>query len=290
MNARTQVYVPFACRLAGCLSLLLAGCASVPATHMLLPGSSPPVREALPAVGARAHVLTVAGDEQDLQVLASTPADISGTDSQAAAVHVPMDDVAVAYYRNPTRKVGPNGLPAPDTNRLPRMKSAGVVEAGLSCAALDTELARVEAVHGYLRHSGFQPYTPGQQFARHARNAAFYTAVTVFIVAACSAGCSGISFPDSTRAAAPDEQAFRWALTSTDDRLQALLALKARRACPGRRTLDAMHSDVELWSAFTTSAEGSTSPSATSVRDHRTRVFDLLGPKPVGALAATGTE
>jgi hypothetical protein len=281
--------------------IALSACSSLPATHVVLP--SPKSIVAMDKLsqmnGAVATVITVDGEEQMVFVERGEPGTLAGTglvdpmfDRQMAW---PYDSLALIYYTDPaSAKLDPmKRLPVKD--RYPELAAAGELERGLSCAQLDTELARAEALRLVARSRGATPYTTGEKSHLHVKHAAqdVGAAAAAVLLAPWIAGAAASGAIDEAFSPvghsgprgvwAVDLEGFRWAVSATDERIDGLLKIKDQKSCAGRTSLQVEASDLQLWRGL---RPDGTDPAAASSDEHawvvrRTAVFDQLGPKAV---------
>jgi len=186
-----------------------AGCSSMPSPKMLVPSakvSASQVKSLDKASGSVVDVLTVRGEEKYLLLGSVTDHALTGQLVEPGSdvvpqesVTMPLSDTALVYYVEPassSRKTHPAARPLalPAKYSFPELPSVGSTEKGLSCAGLDVELSRAEALRWFARNEGQMGYTPGQVLAHHAATTAIVVGVTLVVVAA-AAGGGGTSLP-----------------------------------------------------------------------------------------------
>jgi hypothetical protein len=276
---------------------VLPACSSLPATHVLLP--SPVNLTAMEALsqrsGAVASVITADADEVVLVVQRGEPGMLAGIGLMAPVQDLPVawpyDSLALVFYTDPAAASLSLAQKLPIKDRYPEPDMAGAMEEELSCAQLDTELARAAALRWLARERDAMPYTSGEKLALHAKHTVIDIGVA-FLVVGALATTGGAGFGGSS--AAPgggtwmvDQESFRWAVSAIDARIEGLLRIKDQKSCAGRATLQADTTDLQLWHALlpegTLHPAGSTGEHAWLAR--RTAAFDMLGPKAVAAPA-----
>jgi hypothetical protein len=157
---------------------------------------------------------------------------------------VAFDDTALVYYATPPHPFEMS-VPA-ERVQFPSLPPLGAIEQRASCAELDVELARSEAVRWYARQQGAAPYTPGEVAATHAKNAAKYTAMTALVILMMAGGGGGCCGSGGDRPALLSGEDWRWAVTAADRRTIGLLQLKQTRHCEARAVAGADRSDLQI--------------------------------------------
>jgi hypothetical protein len=270
-------------------SLVIAvGCASGPSTmQMIVPGAggNPGLDKVSHSAGATVEVLTVSGRQVGLQVKPSASGVLGGTNaSDQSAIELPFDSLAVVYYLAPDRSGGGRAHVATD---FPRLAAPDSREAGLTCAQLETELARAKAVRWYARSQGVLGWTASQRFGHDAALTGLTLGVTVIAFAALAGGGGGV--PGGT--SQPDEPLEGWqfspydlrqSITDADHRIEGLLDLKRAKSCPGSATLGAA-ADLEVLAQLEANVADVTNTTLTTDVEkqrlvRRTLLFDQLGP------------
>ena len=128
-------------------AVALSACASVPATHVVVPAHEtlPQMQKLSQQSGSIASVVTVSGEEMMLSVVPGGPDTLAGKRFDSAAhgqdVVIPFDLLALVYYTDPSSDKLPEQLKLPVKDRYPEPKGTGAAEEALSCEALDVELA-----------------------------------------------------------------------------------------------------------------------------------------------------
>jgi hypothetical protein len=302
------------------LGAAAAGCASMPTPKILVPTngvSAEQVSSLGQASGSVVDVLSTDGEETYLLLesvtggaLTGRPIDVISRDApEDRKITIPVNEAALVYYVKPassaaTRaaaaKAVPTGEPRPGfpvKNSYPELPSAGSSEAKLSCADLDAELSRTEAVRWFARNEGLMGYTPTQVLAHHAATTAIVIGVTVLVVGAAGGGGAagfgggGFNFSGSGPTVQPDPAGslrdqvgagqLRWAITAADVRVAGLLRIKRDKGCAGRSTLVDDASDLRLLQQFDGLREGAQRLSGVALLHEQTRLLDMLGPRPL---------
>ena len=288
---------------------LLAGCASTPSTHVLLP--QPHAQAALAELahkpGAVATVITTAAEEQTLEVaepgapgmLAGQRVGIPEIGEPATLpqeLRLPFESLALVLYTDPVKKPVPLKERLPQKQGFPEPAAVGAAERALPCATLDTELARAEALRWFPRAHDALPFTGGEQMKLHAEHFAEDVGITVLVVMAMAAGGGGAipsclgdcgGTPDTDWHASPQD--YRWSVSALDARIEGLLRLKEAQRCSARATLAPAAGDLALLEALDArqAGNGGAGADAHARLAERTALFDALGPKPVvGVLRA----
>ena len=240
------------------LTALLSACASTPAPMAKLLvatisrvgelqklSQQPAVVVNLKTVGAQEKWLILERSDQDAFVghaFAGLTA-LQGM-SDAPLESVPFNEVALVYYATPPHPF--LSEVAPEHASFPSLPAPGLVEQGASCADLDVELARAEAIRWYARDSGAMALTSGEAAGKHFRNFAKDTGIAVLVFLAMSAGgggpCPGCSGPSAVLS--PED--WRWTVTAAQHRTIGLLELKQSKHCAARVMADTSVSDREV--------------------------------------------
>ena len=296
-----------------------AGCSSLPAPKMLVPTanlSAHQVKSLGTASGSVVDILTVSGQEKYVLLGSVTDRAMTGQlfdrDSGAVpddSVTIPLSEAALLYYVEPADPSHKTHAAAsrraiPAKYSYPQLPSVGSAEKKLSCADLDVELSRAEALRWFARNEGQMGYTPAQVLAHHAATTAIVVGVTLVIVAAAGGGgAAGGSFPNFSGAQPPRDPtgnlrsqvgdgALRWAITAADVRVAGLLRLKRDGACPERSTLVDGASDLHTLQQLDALQDRSPAPrlSGIALLHEQTRLLDTLGPRALadGRLADCG--
>ena len=285
---------------------LLAACTSVPEPKMLVATSANDrqVQALAGKTGAVADVLTVNGQEHYFIIGPSAAGTLGGTPIDPALGHTlpddnviePIGNIAIVYYlEQPKRKPAPvSGYEErrriPNKYAYPKLPMTGEKEKGLSCAALDLDLARAEAIRWFARDQGIMGYTEQQAALRHVTNAAEYTAITALVVLVAAAGGGVPNFssgppPDPNRSlkAQIGEENLRWAVTHADARIMGLLKLRRDKGCAEQPTLSDAGGDLAHLAALDALVHGVAAAhlSADQRMHERTRLLDELGPLPL---------
>jgi hypothetical protein len=249
--------------------------------------------------GAIAVVITTQCGEKVFTVRASQPELLSGDiltpevttqpGASPQAVAQPFDSLALVYYTEPTSPRVALHDRLPIKSAFPSPPAVGEAERHLSCAELDTELARAEALRWLARDHDATALTGAEKLSLHAQHAALDAAVVLGVAVALVGGRVGGSFFDSSPYhyganvwyVAPEE--FRWSISAIDARVEGLLRLKKENQCAGRPALQAGATDLTLLEGFDAwKAQQSAVPDEHTVLAKRTEAFDELGPKAVG--------
>jgi len=267
----------------------LAACSSIPSTHVVLPAPTtvPEMTQLSQLAGATASVITVSGDETVLRLEPGAPDTLTGKrlDSTAIGeeVAIPFDSLALIFYTEPVTDKIPEQIKLPVKDRYPEPRSAGAAEEALSCKALEVELARSEALRWLARNNGALPYTSGEKLKLHAEHAAIDVGVALLVLAGGVGSSGGATEGPKAGEWAVDAEAFRWALSAIDERINGLLQIKDRKSCAGHPSLQADTTDLQLWRALESEslATRAAPPDEHAVLARRTTMFDLLGPKAI---------
>ena len=155
----------------------------------------------------------------------------------------------------------------------------------MSCAELDTELARAEALRWLARDHDATPFTGAEKLSLHSQHAALDAAGVALVLVSGRLPRGGPDSPYHYGAnvwyVAPEE--FRWGISAIDARVEGLLRLKKQNQCAGRPALHAGTTDLTLLEGFDAwKAQQSAVPDEHTVLAKRTQAFDDLGPKAVG--------
>ena len=283
-----------------------------PSTHMLLPSprTTAEMQRLAGQTDAIAVVITTQCEERVFTVSASQPEALSGhiltppAASQAETppqpVVEPFDSIALVFYTEPASPRVALLDRLPIKSAFPSPPAVGEAERYLSCARLDTELSRSEALRWVARDHGATPYTGAERLNLHVKHAAIDAAVAVGVVAllAVSAGpgfaagggalgsggggggSHAYHYAANVWYVEPEE--FRWAISAIDARVEGLLRLKKQNQCAGRPALQAGTTDLALLEGFDAwKAEQSPVRDEHAVLAKRTNAFDELGPKSV---------
>jgi hypothetical protein len=288
---------------------------------MVVPAADTPARQIASlnrASGSVVDILTVGGRETHLLlqsvsdgVLTGHPVDLESAQPAAdETLTIPFTETALLYYTEPAG--APKNTHAADTGRLafpakysyPELPSVGSAEKKYSCAQLDLELSRAEALRWFARNEGLMGYTPGQELAHHAVTTAIVVGVTFAIVAASAGGGTAGGFPNFSGPPAPQQDprsslralagdgTLRWAITAADVRVAGLLRLKRDRSCAARSTLTDAAGDLQILRQFDALQTGSAPQklSGVGLLHEQTRLLDSLGPRPLpdGSLGDCG--
>jgi hypothetical protein len=284
------------------LAAMLSACSSgPPSTHMLLPSprTTAAMQRLASQTGAIAVVITTQGDEKTFTVGASQPGLLSGdmltpdaaTQAQAPpqSVAQPFDSLALVYYtESPSLRVAWQDR-LPRKSAFPVPPAVGDGERDLSCAALDTELSRAEALRWLARNRGATPYTGAEKLNLQVKHAATDVVVAVGATALVMMAGGQMGMPSGSPAyhyAANlwylNLEDFRWAISAIDARVEGLLRLKQQNQCAGRPALQAGTTDLTLLERFDTwKAQQSSVQDEHTLLAKRTEAFDELGPKAV---------
>jgi hypothetical protein len=263
--------------------------------------------------GAIAVVITTQCEEKAFTVRASQPELLSGEiftpdvttqpGASPQSVAQPFDSLALVYYTEPASPRVPPQDRLPIKSAFPSPPAVGEVERHLSCAQLDTELSRAEALRWLARDHEATPFTGAEKLSLHAQHAAVDAAVAVGVAAMLvgsagagyTAGGGSVGVPgfgggsssspsrygENVWYVAPEE--FRWSISGIDARVEGLLRLKKQNQCAGRPALQAGTTDLTLLEGFDAwKAQQSPVPEEHTVLAKRTEAFDQLGPKAVG--------
>ncbi len=295
------------------VTVAAAGCSSMPEPRMLVPtGKISPQQVASlgRASGTVVDVLTVGGEETYLLLDSVSDSGLSGqlVYPQSAqpvteqSLRIPFNETALAYYVEPAgkSKAGPApGRGLPFKYSYPEIPAAGAAEKRSSCAELDLELSRAEALRWFARDEGLMGYTPGQELAHHATTTAIVAGVTLLVLAG---GGNGLPIPAGPRPyedptlSLRDQVGFdtlRWGISAADVRVAGLLRIKRDNGCPERSTLIDGESDVQILQQFDALHERTAAQklSGVALLHEQTRLLDMLGPRPLpeGSLADCGT-
>jgi hypothetical protein len=256
--------------------------------------------------GAIAVVITTQGEERALIVRADQPETLSGNmvdnyaagqaESLSQVVALPFDSLAVIYYTEPASERLSLQKRLPWKGRFPEPHAVGTAERALSCQALDTELARAEALHWVARSHEATPYTGAEKMELHAKHTAVDVGVAALLIVALAAsggaggggGCWIDCGPPNDGAWHVDLEGYRWAISAIDEREEGLLRLKKQSQCTGRATVQADSTDLavlaglDAWKAQQSSAQ----MDEHALLAKRTEALDQLGPKLVPDLLA----
>ena len=285
------------------LAALLSACASTPAPEakLVVPSMSR-VGELQKLSQQRAVVVnlkTVTGQEKWLMLERSDQDAFVGHAfegltaaqemSQGPIERVPFNEVALVYYATPPHPF--LSEVAPEHASFPSLPAPGLVEQSASCAELDVELARAEAIRWYARDSGAVPFTSGEAAGKHAKNVAKDTGIAVLVFVAMAAGgggfCPGCSGPSAVLS--PED--WRWTVTAAQHRTIGLLELKQAKHCEARVTADTSVSDREVLEGIhSVQHEGSAGHLNDKAQVAQETVWlDKLNPRPL-AVAAPRAE
>lgn len=193
--------------------------------------------------GSMVELLTISGHSQYLLLNRSENREFSGhvVDPSSAGealltdrtATVSFDDVALVYFTTPPTK--PDSLVAwiPDHSSVPSLPAPGTEDRRASCAELDVELARAEAIRWHARNQGMLPFTTGEAAGIHAKTLARYTVGPFAALFAGAAGCLGCSAYILLKHPVANEE-LRWAVTAADRRILGLLEVKQSKQCGAR--------------------------------------------------------
>ena len=274
------------CLLAGITALLGSGVSSPQSlnrtTHELVPSptSVAEIQRLAQQTGAIAIVITTDADEKTLVIKADRPSLLSGNIvNDHASIHpslsqesiaLPFDSVALVYYTEPENDQVDLRQRIPHKQSFPELPMPGSTERALACPALDTELARAEALHWVARYNRATPFTRDEMHFLHVKKAV-------------DAGTTAVlSLERVTVVPRPvPREIYRWAISGIDERIEGLLRLKVERQCDGRATLSPNLTDLALLRDLDAWRLQQADSQEQALLAQRTEAFDQLGPKPV---------
>jgi hypothetical protein len=253
-------------------------------TELIVPSTDiSDLRKLAQTEGARAQVITTAGDIVYIDVKPGAPNTLHGTDKAGTDVTLPFDSLALVYHTDPTTNPKrPQGEPEIDT--YPSLPRVSHVDRSMDCTQLDIEIARASAIRWYPRSQGYG--LPAPKHHPKAGEAAELVGLGALAAVLCLAG--GCAHIDPTSFASHDHTPhFDRAVYAADERIEGLLHLKADKHCEGQPTLWADATDVQLWNALNAAANQRTQDTLTA-RLAWTAAFDLIGPS-VGPISGLET-
>ena len=242
------------------LAALLSACASTPAPEakLVVPSISRvgELQKLSEQPAVVVNLKTVTGQEKWLLLERSDEAAFVGHAfdglraaqgmSQGPIERVPFNEVALVYYATPPHPF--LSEVAPEHASFPSLPAPGLAEQGASCAELDVELARAEAIRWYARDSGAMALTSGEAAGKHVKNFAKDTGIAVLVFFALAAGGGGpcLSNCGNTSVNVLSGEDWRWAVTAAQRRVIGLLELKRAKHCEARVMADTSVSDMEV--------------------------------------------
>jgi hypothetical protein len=247
-------------------------------TRLIVPSTDmPELRTLAQTAGARAQVITTAGEMVYIDVKPGAADTLHGTD-KSGEVTLPFDSLALVYYTAPQTNPKKPPQADPQVDDYPSLSRVGHVERSMDCAQLDSEVGRASAIRWYPRSMGYGL----PEATQHPKAGEIGALVGIGVLAAVVCLAGGCAHIDPTafhrHEHMPD---YDRAVYAADERIDGLLHLKADKHCDGRPTLRPDATDLQLWNRLNSAANQPTKSKLTA-RLARTAAFDLMGPD-VGA-------